>query len=82
MKEDFERIVDQLLTHNLTKKDSVDKLLFLCSVSSSVKVGDRVRIDGYNEPDVEVLDIKEDKVLCKLRNRLEYWYELYRVVRL
>ena len=82
MKEDFKRAIDQLITHNLTKEDAIDKLLFLCSVSSSVKIGDRVRIDGYNEPNVEVLDIKKDKALCKLKNGLEYWYELYRMVRL
>lgn len=82
MKEKFKKTIDELLTHKLTKKDAVDKLLFLCSVSSSVKVGDRVRIDGYNEPDVKVLEINKDKALCKLSNGLEKEYELYRIVRL
>ena len=82
MRIDYENTIDQLLAHNLTRVEAVNKLLFLCSVSSSVKVGDRVRIDGYNEPDVEVLEIDKDKALCKLKNGLEYWYELYRIVRL
>ena len=82
MKKDFKNTIDQLLNHNLTKEETVNKLLFLCSVSSSVKVGDRVRIDGYNESNVEVLSIENDKALCKLTNGLEYKYELYRMVRL
>ena len=82
MKEDFERTIDELISYNLTKSDTVNKLLFLCSVSSSVKVGDKVRIDGYNEPNVEVLEINKDKALCRLNNGLDNWYELYRIVRL
>jgi|SaaInl5LU_22_DNA_1037371.scaffolds.fasta_scaffold19049_3 hypothetical protein len=82
MKEDFERIINELLNHDLTKKEALDNLLFLCSVNSSVKVGDRVRVDGYKEPNVHVLEIEKNRALCKLQNGLEYQYELYRLIRL
>ena len=82
MEERFKTIIDGLLKHEFTKKETIDRLLFTCSINSSVKIGDRARVDGYHEPDVKVLDIDRDKVLCKLNSGSERWYELYRLVRL
>ena len=66
----------------MSKKEAVDKLLFICSLRSNIKVGDKVKLEDHHETNIEVLDINTDKALCKLDNGLEIWYNLHRVIRL
>lgn len=71
MKGQVEDIINNLLKHEITKEKAVNELLFLYSVSSSICVGDYVRIDytGYGKV---IKKIDEEKVLVKYDSGVEY----------
>lgn len=71
MKGQVEDIINNLTKHELTKEQAINKLLFLYSVSSSIYVGDYVRIDytGYGKV---VKEIDEENVLVKYNSGVEY----------